>query len=214
MEYLDIYDANGTYIGKEERKIVHEKALWHKTVHCWLYDLEGNVYFQIRKDKNKLYTTASGHVQAGETVEEAFGREIKEELGYAIDYEKAEFISVVKFIMDREEKDGSSFRDRAFANTYACVFDGDLKKLNFQEEELNGIVKINAQKTLEVITKEKGSISALQSLKTENRIESKEVMIDFTDFLVNPNENAFEKYGEVLNFVIHKQTHNPDKIGV
>ena len=77
MEYLDIYDENGKYLGKEERSIVHRDALWHKTVHCWLYDKEGNIYFQIRKDKEKLYTTASGHVQAGETVKEAFGREVK-----------------------------------------------------------------------------------------------------------------------------------------
>jgi len=81
MEYLDIYDENGNYLGKEERGIVHKNALWHKTVHCWLYDLDGNIYFQIRKDKGKLYTTASGHVLAGETVQEAFGREVKEELG-------------------------------------------------------------------------------------------------------------------------------------
>ena len=38
MEYLDIYDENENYIGKEERGIVHRDALWHKTVHCWLYD--------------------------------------------------------------------------------------------------------------------------------------------------------------------------------
>jgi len=43
MEYLDIYDENGNYLGKEDRSIVHRDALWHKTVHCWLYDKYGNV---------------------------------------------------------------------------------------------------------------------------------------------------------------------------
>lgn len=52
MEYLDIYDEQGQLLGKEERSIVHKEGYWHNTVHCWLYDLEGNVYFQIRKDKN------------------------------------------------------------------------------------------------------------------------------------------------------------------
>ena len=31
MEYLDIYDDEGNFLGKEERGIVHEKGLWHKT---------------------------------------------------------------------------------------------------------------------------------------------------------------------------------------
>ena len=33
MEYLDIYDENGNYIGKEDRNVVHKDALWHNTVH-------------------------------------------------------------------------------------------------------------------------------------------------------------------------------------
>ena len=94
MEYLDIYDENGNFLGTEDRKVVHEKAYWHNTIHCWLYDNDGNIYFQIRKDKNKLYTTASGHVKAGETIKEAFGREINEEIGYKINYEEAEKITV------------------------------------------------------------------------------------------------------------------------
>ena len=48
MELLDIYDEKGNLIGTEDRKIVHEKGLWHKTVHCWLYDDKGNIFFQIR----------------------------------------------------------------------------------------------------------------------------------------------------------------------
>ena len=78
MEYLDYYDEKQNYLGRETRKNIHENALWHKTVHCWLYDEEGNVYFQIRKDENKFYTTASGHVVAGEDVKEAFVTKLDE----------------------------------------------------------------------------------------------------------------------------------------
>ncbi len=48
MEYLDIYDESGNFLGKEERNVVHEKELWHKTVHCWLYTSDGYVFFQRR----------------------------------------------------------------------------------------------------------------------------------------------------------------------
>lgn len=64
---LDIYDENGILIGTEYRKIVHEKGLWHKTVHCWLYDNYGNIFFQIKKEEKTFYTTASGHVSSGAT---------------------------------------------------------------------------------------------------------------------------------------------------
>ncbi len=204
MEYLDIYDEKGNHLGQETRKKVHEQALWHNTIHCWLYDNEGNVYFQIRKDKNKLYTTASGHILAGETIKEAFGREIEEEIGYRIDYNNAELIEVNKFILDRKESDGSIFKDRAFANVYACNFTGHLSDLNFDEKELAGLVKINAPESLEIIQKEEGSVKAFKSFKNKDKIEIEEVDISFSDFLVNPGENGLEKYGKVLNFIINK----------
>ncbi len=202
MEYLDIYDEEGNHLGKEERSIVHKDALWHNTVHCWLYDLEGNVYFQIRADKGKLYTTASGHVQAGETIKEAFGREIEEEIGYKVDYNQAKLIEVVKFVMDREEEDGSIFKDRAFANVYACEFKRNLNKFDFDENELSGIVKINAKKTLEIITNENGEVLAEKCFKQNGKLEIEEKTITFTDFLVNTGETAIGKYGEVLQFII------------
>ncbi len=202
MEYLDIYNEEGEFLRSEERGIVHKEALWHKTVHCWLYDNEGNVYFQIRTDKQKLYTTASGHVLAGETVPVAFGREIKEEIGYEIDYTKAKLIDVVKFIMDREEGDGSFFRDRAFANVYACLFTGSMNEFDFDESELAGIVKINAKDTLEVLKKEEGVLPAQKCAKENGSIVVTDTTISFEDFLVNKGENAIGKYGTVLEFII------------
>lgn len=204
MEYLDIYDEEGKHLGKEERRVVHKNALWHKTVHCWLYDKEGNVYFQIRADKQKLYTTASGHVQAGETLEEAFGREIKEEIGYDVDYKKAKLIEINKFVMDREESDGSVFRDRAFANVFGCIFEGNLSEFDFDERELSGIVKLNAKDTLEVLKEEKGSLSCTKCYKENNEIKVIDTTISFEDFLVNKGETAIAKYGNVLKFIINE----------
>lgn len=85
--------------------------------------------------------------------------------GYTIDYEKAELINVVKFTMDREEEDGNIFRDRAFANVYACQFDDEFIKLNFDEEELAGIVRMKAQKVLEIVTNEQGQVAGEKVFK-------------------------------------------------
>ena len=202
MEYLDIYDEEKKFLGTEERNIVHRDALWHNTVHCWLYDIEGNVYFQIRKEEEKLYTTASGHVLAGETIKEAFGREIYEEIGINIDYEKAEFVNIYKFIMDKEKKDGTIFRDRAFSNVYVCIFNGEITNFNFDENEVLGLVKVNAIQTLEILKNEKGTIYGTVIKKDqESNIETNK-KINFEDFLVNKGETALGKYGDVLNKVI------------
>ena len=202
MEYLDIYDEEGNFLGKEDRKVVHRDALWHKTVHCWLYDKLGNIYFQIRKDEGTLYTTASGHIQAGESVKEGFGREIKEEIGIDVNYENAILVNVVKFIMDRENKDGSLFKDRAFANVYICDFEDSIDTFNFDESEIKGLVRVNAKDTLELLTKESGKItgSVIRKIDSKN-IETIEE-ISFKDFLVNKGETAITKYGDVLRKVI------------
>lgn len=202
MEYLDVYDENGNYLKKEERSVVHKDALWHNTVHCWLYDEKGNIYFQIRKDEEKLYTTASGHVMSGETIKEGFGREIKEEIGIDIDYEQAIFVNVYRFIMDKVKKDGSIFRDRAFSNVYVCKFDGQDTDFNFDENELKGLVKVNAKETLELLKNETGKIKGIIIQKRDNKNISKEKEITFSDFLVNSGETATGKYGAILDKVI------------
>lgn len=202
MEYLDIYDENENYLGKEERYIVHRDALWHKTVHCWLYDKNGNIYFQIRKKEGKLYTTASGHIMAGETVKQGFGREIEEEIGIKVNYEEAIFVNIYKFVMDKLKDDGSMFRDRAFSNVYVCEYKGNGTDFNFADNELDGLVRVNANEALELFKNENGKIKGdiIRKFKNSNKLENKEIV--FEDFLVNKGETAIGKYGDILNKVI------------
>lgn len=203
MEYLDIYDKNGNYIGKETRENVHKNALWHKTVHCWLYDKSGNVYFQIRKDVNKLYTTASGHILSGETVKQGFAREIKEEIGININYEKAKLVTIDTFIMDKPQKDGSIFKDRAFSNVYVCEYDGNEKDFIFDTNEVLGLVKVKAQDTLDLINGKKDHITSTIYKNIDNKIKNytkNDLSLD--NFLINSGETALGKYGNILNKVI------------
>ena len=186
-------------IGTYPRDEVHARGMWHNTIHCWLYDEEGNIYFQIRNDLNKLYTTASGHVQAGESLKEAFGREVKEEIGLDVDYEKAELLKVNCWKMDKE-KNGQVIKDRAFANVYILkVLDENLK-FNFTDHEVIGVAKINAEDTLRLFNDE---ISELKGVYiTENN--RKEYTFIKKDFLLMPGENLISKYGYILESVKRK----------
>ena len=63
--------------------------------------MDGSVYFQIRSSSHKFYTTASGHVLKGETIEEAFRREINEEICLDIDSSDATLVDIVPWRMDK-----------------------------------------------------------------------------------------------------------------
>ncbi|MCH5167305.1 MAG: NUDIX domain-containing protein [Erysipelotrichales bacterium] len=202
MEYLDIYDENGNHLGKEERSVVHALALWHKTVHCWLFDKEGNIYFQIRKDEGTFYTTGSGHIQAGESVKEGFYREIKEEIGIEVDIDNCILVDVVNFVMDRSNKDGSVFRDRAFANVYICDFEESIDAFKFDTNEVKGLVKMTAKDVLALISSEVDSINATYIVADNDKNISYEETVTRDNFLVNPGETILGKYGDVVRKVI------------
>lgn len=104
--------------------------------------------------------------------------------------------------MDKKKKDGTLFRDRAFSNVYVCIFDEENNNFSFDDNEISGLVKINAKKTLNLLKNEKGKINATIIQSENNSIIEHEKQIEFNDFLVNYGETAVGKYGDVLKKVI------------
>jgi len=200
MEKLDIYDEYMNKIGTENRDIVHQQGLWHKTVHCWMYDDAGNIYFQIRADSGKLYTTASGHVLAGETVRDAFRREIREEIGLDTNVENAIPLDVIFWRQDKPQK---NWHDRAFSHVYMNKLPQDFTAFNFQQEEVSGIVRIKAADCLDLLMDKKTVVRATKI--TQN--DSTDVDITKQDFLTAPDENAVVKYGFVLQSIVQNTNH-------
>ena len=41
--------------------------------------------------------------------------------------------------MEKEQKDGSIFKDRAFSNVYVYIFNGDYDDFYFDDNEVSGI---------------------------------------------------------------------------
>ena len=195
MENLDIYDEYMNKIGTESRDIVHRNGLWHKTVHCWMYDENGNIYFQIRADSGKLYTTASGHVLSGETVRDAFHREILEEIGIDTDVSNAIALEVVFWRQDKPERE---WHDRAFAHVYANKLPLNFTDFHFQTDEVAGLVRINAHDCFDLLMDKSEKVIATKI--TESGISNANIMKQ--DFLSAPNENAVVKYGHVLQSIM------------
>ena len=197
MEKLDIFDEYMNFVGTEDIDTVHSLGHWHKTVHCWLYDTDGNIYFQIRKSSQKLYTTASGHAQSGETIKQAFAREVREELGVNIQLDDAELVEINAWRMDKI-KNGKPFIDRAFAHVYLSQITPNTA-FHIGLDEVSGIVKIKATDCLNLLMHNTASIPAI---KITNTLEN--ISLTEDDFLTQDGELAILKYGKIIQRIIKK----------
>jgi 16S rRNA (adenine1518-N6/adenine1519-N6)-dimethyltransferase len=91
-ELFDVVDAHDRVIGRATRAEVHARRLLHRAVHIFLFNSAGELLLQRRsawKDEYPLCWTssASGHLDAGEDYPAAAVRELREELGIAVDLE-------------------------------------------------------------------------------------------------------------------------------
>ena len=86
-EYIDIVSKEGIPTGKSALKSeIHSKGHYHNTAHIWLYTTQGEILLAQRSAKKKICpllwdVSVAGHVDAGERIEEAALRELKEEIG-------------------------------------------------------------------------------------------------------------------------------------
>lgn len=87
QELFPLVDEEGNMIGKASRGECHNGSrLLHPVVHLHVFNSNGEVYLQKRPEwkdiqPGKWDTAVGGHMDYGETPEEALLREVREELG-------------------------------------------------------------------------------------------------------------------------------------
>lgn len=81
MTYIDIVNDNDEIIGKTSLSEAHEKGLCHRCAVVYLENYKKEILIQERMDDGKLDHSAAGHVDLGESYEDAATRELAEELG-------------------------------------------------------------------------------------------------------------------------------------
>ena len=124
-----IVDEQGNVIGSATRGVCHDGSkLLHPVVHLHLFDSEGRIYLQQRplwKDiqPGKWDTAVGGHVDYGETIEEALSREVHEELGIT-DFQPC-FLQQYVFESEREKE---------LVHVFRTTYDGEI----LPSDELDG----------------------------------------------------------------------------
>lgn len=121
QEIFPIVDENGEVVGSATRAECHSGSkLLHPVVHLHVFNAAGDIYLQRRPDwkdiqPGKWDTAVGGHVDYGETIEEALRREVCEELG--ITGFKPQFVGSYVFESQRE-------RELVYVNR--TTYDGDI----------------------------------------------------------------------------------------
>jgi isopentenyl-diphosphate delta-isomerase len=86
-EILDLVDEHDHVIGSLPRSEVYKQKLHnYRVVHGFVVNSEGKIWIPRRLATKKLYPntldySVAGHVESGESYEQSFRREAKEELG-------------------------------------------------------------------------------------------------------------------------------------
>ncbi len=89
-EIFDVVDERDHVVGHAPRGEVHRLGLKHRAVHVLVYDLAGRIFLQKRSMKKDCFpgawdSSASGHLDRGESYEACAMREVWEEIGVKLD---------------------------------------------------------------------------------------------------------------------------------
>lgn len=85
-EEFEIFDTDGTLLGRRPRSQVHREGHWHKSTHVFLFDTRGRLWLQRRVPHKDIcgglwdYSVGE-HLKPGESYLEAAHRGLEEELG-------------------------------------------------------------------------------------------------------------------------------------
>lgn len=88
-EIFDVVDDQDTVVSQAPRGEVHARNWNHRAVHIFVTNQQGELFLQKRshlkdREPGKWDSSAAGHLDAGESYDEAARREIVEELGVAV----------------------------------------------------------------------------------------------------------------------------------
>lgn len=90
-EILDLVDNNDNIIGQMERAEVYKNNLSNfRVINCFIKNSEGKLWIPLRQTNKRMFpscldVSCGGHVSSGESYEEAFRKEMKEELNIDVD---------------------------------------------------------------------------------------------------------------------------------
>lgn len=142
MEYLDVLNERGEKTGERKlRSEVHRDGDWHRAVHMWLINPEGELLIQKRSPHkythpNKWAGSVAGHISAGDSSQVTAVREMGEELGVSVN---ADDLTLITTITKQSILNEGAVINSEFVDIYLLNIDLDLSTVKLQEEEVSEV---------------------------------------------------------------------------
>lgn len=163
MEKIDVLDENGNQTGEVvSREEVHRLGLWHKCVHIWVINGNGEVLLQKRSAQKatnpNMWTTAtSGHLSAGDSSIEGAIRELSEETGLEVGESELQYLFTVKEsgINNNQER---KIIENEITDVYLIKKDIDISNLKLQEEEVSCVKWFSYEEFKKMVIEEDESL--------------------------------------------------------
>lgn len=132
---LNILDEGGSVLGQKSREEIHREGLLHAEIHVWFYTRDGRLLFQHRaKDKDTfpdlLDATVGGHVEIGETFEQAALKEVEEETGLKIGPSDLFLVTITR---TKSFDTITGMTNYALRKVYAYRFEGSINDLKVEK---------------------------------------------------------------------------------
>lgn len=153
LEYFDVLDENGNKTRETKlRSEVHKDGDWHRTVHIWVLNRQGEVLLQRRcatKDSypNMLDISCAGHLSAGDDSLTGAVREMKEELDVNVNPEELMYITTIKSCSNAS----ATFIDNEFNDMYLWITDKSINDMKYQEEEISELLFVPYERFREMV---------------------------------------------------------------
>ena len=166
---IKVYDENMNPLYNEDKRVVHQKGLWHKVVSGILFNSERKtLYFQTIYPKDS-YTfvrpdyidfAVGGHIDDDETPLAAIAREAREELG--LENIKPQFLGIRVCRADP----APDYIIREFQYFYGIETSAALAKMDFakSDSEVKSVIEVKIDDFLALLSRMKKAITANEML--------------------------------------------------
>ena len=140
-ELIDVLDSEGNKTGEIKTKSEIKKAGdYHRAIAVCIINDKKEILMQRRSRNKRVYPNlwsifVKGHVQAGESSEDACKREIFEELGISIDASELRYLYTIKEELIMSE----DYIERIFFDAFVVIKNVELRDVKVQEEEVEAI---------------------------------------------------------------------------
>ena len=150
-ELIDRFDDNGNNLGVIMKSEAHKIGAWHRAVHIYLINNNGELIIQQRSPDKALFPnlwdiSVGGHVSAGEQTIISAQRELFEELGINAEQSELKYLFTFKEVFHE-----GNFLSKEFVDVFLIKKDVTSENIKLQEEEVASMKFVKISEFLNMI---------------------------------------------------------------